>query len=328
MYLSNPTFLRLVFKPIYTMRKPFNNKDAINNINAVQNLLSSIKLANLIEQISGADLQEMVNKCILLRRLDAYTTAWLTHSQDLEKEEPHDGDATSVGEALKSLSIGVNALKQASLVLSQVNFFVKYLPFELKQLNLQENKNGIDQKPETNGKFQTNQNIVRARYQNFGSIQQNAAIQQNLQQENQQNFQQANQPLNQQRTVKVSLFACPLGCQHTVPWGSLANCENFKAMVPQMRKDSVDKLRTTKCCLKKGGKQHEPADCRSPLCKCGKSPPHHHLICPLERVQMTNVEPAYQLIECDQDTAIQHLAMAQMMDEENADQEGVRIPAE
>ena len=114
MYLSNPTFLRLVFKPIYTMRKPFNNKDAINNINTVQNLLSSIKLANLTEQISGADLQEMINKCILLRRLDAYTTAWLTHSQDLEKEEPHDGDVTSVGEALKSLSIGVNALKQAS----------------------------------------------------------------------------------------------------------------------------------------------------------------------------------------------------------------------
>ena len=210
MYLSNPTFLRLVFKPIYTMRKPFNNKDAINNINTVQNLLSSIKLANLTEQISGADLQEMINKCILLRRLDAYTTAWLTHSQDLEKEEPQDGDATSVGEALKTLSIGVNALKQASLVLSQVNFFVKYLPFELKQLNLQENKNGIDQKPENNVKFQTNQNIVRARYQNFGAIQQNAAIQQNLQQENQQTFQQANHPPNQQRTVKVSLFPCPL----------------------------------------------------------------------------------------------------------------------
>merc|ERR1711893_458152 len=47
---------------------------------------------------------------------------------------------------------------------------------------------------------------------------------------------------------------------------SLANCDNFKAMDPQMRKDSVDKLRTTKCCLKKGGKQHDPADCRT-LCK-------------------------------------------------------------
>ena len=88
MYLSNPTFLRLVFKPIYSMRKPFTNKDAINNINMVKNLLSSVKLANLIEQITGSDLQEMLNKCILVRRLDAYTTAWVTHSQDLEKEEP------------------------------------------------------------------------------------------------------------------------------------------------------------------------------------------------------------------------------------------------
>ena len=43
---------------------------------------------------------------------------------------------------------------------------------------------------------------------------------------------------------------------------------------------------------------------------------------------MMNVEPTYQLIECDQDTAIQHLAMAQMMDEENAEQDSVRIPVE
>ena len=89
----------------------------------VQNLLSSVKTANLIEQITGSDFQEMLNKCILLRRLDFYTTAWATHSQDLEKEEPQDDDSISVGEALKSLSIGVNSLKQASLVLSQVNFF-------------------------------------------------------------------------------------------------------------------------------------------------------------------------------------------------------------
>ena len=123
MYLSNPTFLRLVFKPIYSMKKPFTNKDAISNINMVQNLLSSVKLANLIEQITGSDFQEMLNKCILVRRLDFYTTAWATHSQDLEKEEPQDDDSISVGEALKSLSIGVNSLKQASLVLSQVNFF-------------------------------------------------------------------------------------------------------------------------------------------------------------------------------------------------------------
>ena len=43
---------------------------------------------------------------------------------------------------------------------------------------------------------------------------------------------------------------------------------------------------------------------------------------------MTNVEPTFQMIECDQDTAIQHLAMAQMMDEDNAEQDGARIPAE
>ena len=43
---------------------------------------------------------------------------------------------------------------------------------------------------------------------------------------------------------------------------------------------------------------------------------------------MTNVEPTFQMIECDQDTTIQHLAMAQMMDEDNAEQDGVRIPAE
>merc|ERR1711873_156066 len=53
-----------------------------------------------------------------------------------------------------------------------------------------------------------------------------------------------------------------------------------------------------------------------------------HLICPLERVQMTNVEPAFQLIECDQDTAIQQLAMAQMIDDEYADQGGVVNPTE
>ena len=35
-----------------------------------------------------------------------------------------------------------------------------------------------------------------------------------------------------------------------------------------------------------------------------------------------------QMMNVDQDTAIQHLAMAQMMDEENAEQDGVRIPAE
>ena len=43
---------------------------------------------------------------------------------------------------------------------------------------------------------------------------------------------------------------------------------------------------------------------------------------------MMNVEPTFQMIECDQDTAIQHLAMAQMMNEDNAERDDVSIPAE
>ena len=95
-----------------------------------------------------------------------------------------------------------------------------------------------------------------------------------------------------------------------------------------MRKDSVDKLRTTKCCLKKGGKQHEPGDCRTPLCSCGKAPLHHQLICPAERIQMMNIQPTYQMVQCDQDTANQHLAMAEMMSEDNVEQESDGTPAE
>ena len=87
-------------------------------------------------------------------------------------------------------------------------------------------------------------------------------------------------------------------------------------MTPQMRKDSVDKLRTTKCCLKKGGKSHDPSDCRSPLCQCGRSPLHNELICSTGRIKMTNLQPNYQVIECDQQTAEQHIAMAEMMQED------------
>ena len=83
-----------------------------------------------------------------------------------------------------------------------------------------------------------------------------------------------------------------------------------------MRKDTIDKLKATKCCLKKGGKNHEPVDCRSPLCQCGRAPPHNELICPSERIQMTNLQPSYQMIECDQETAEQHMAMAEMMKED------------
>ena len=155
------------------MKKPYNNKEAINNINQIQNILSSVKTANLIEQITGSDYQEMLTKCILLRRLDLYTAAWSKHSQDLEKEEPEEDDTMSVGEALKSLSIGVNSLKQASLIMNQVNFFIKYLNSELKQLNLLETKHGNDQKqPDGNSRSQSSQNVVRPRYQSFGNVQQ------------------------------------------------------------------------------------------------------------------------------------------------------------
>ena len=75
-YLANPGLLRLVLKPIYLMKNPYNNKEAIYNINQVQNILASVRTANLIEQITGTDYQEMVAKCILLRRLDIYTNAW------------------------------------------------------------------------------------------------------------------------------------------------------------------------------------------------------------------------------------------------------------
>ena len=88
MYLANPGFLHLVFRPIYSMKAPYNNRDAIGNINQVQNILASVRTANLIEQITGSDYQEMVAKCILNRRLDIYTNAWSKYAQDQEKEEP------------------------------------------------------------------------------------------------------------------------------------------------------------------------------------------------------------------------------------------------
>ena len=92
----------------------------------------------------------------------------------------------------------------------------------MKQLNLMENKNGNDQKlSDTNGRYPSNQNVTRARYQSFGNVQQNISnpqqslqgyqnFQQGYQQANQQGFQQGNQQSNQQRTVKISLFPCLL----------------------------------------------------------------------------------------------------------------------
>ena len=127
MYLANPGFLRLVFKPIYLMKNPYNNKEAIYNINQVQNILASVRTANLIEQITGSDYQEMVAKCILNRRLDMYTNAWSKYARDQEKEEPEEEDTMSVGDTLRNLSIRVTSLKQATIIVSQVNFFIKHL---------------------------------------------------------------------------------------------------------------------------------------------------------------------------------------------------------
>ena len=69
MYLSNLNFLCLVFKPVYDLKVPFTNRDAIENINKVQNILASVKTAALIEQITGQDFQEMTIKFI-------QTTSW------------------------------------------------------------------------------------------------------------------------------------------------------------------------------------------------------------------------------------------------------------
>ena len=55
MYLANPGFLCLIFRPVYSMKVPYNNKEAIENINQVQNILASVRTADLIEQITGSD---------------------------------------------------------------------------------------------------------------------------------------------------------------------------------------------------------------------------------------------------------------------------------
>ena len=43
----------------------------------MQNILSSVKTASLIDQITGQDFQKVTFKCILIRRIDIYTDAWL-----------------------------------------------------------------------------------------------------------------------------------------------------------------------------------------------------------------------------------------------------------
>ena len=68
------------------------------------------------------------------------------YAQDQEKEEPEEEDTMSVGDALRNLSIRVTSLKQATMIVSKVNFFIKHLKTELEQLNLLETRAGNDQK--------------------------------------------------------------------------------------------------------------------------------------------------------------------------------------
>ena len=51
MYLANPNFLKIAPQPIYGLKSPSTYRDAIDNINYVQNILASVKTASLIEQI-------------------------------------------------------------------------------------------------------------------------------------------------------------------------------------------------------------------------------------------------------------------------------------
>ena len=97
---------------------PYNNRDAIENINFVQNILAFLKTASLIDQITGQDFQEMTRKCV-----DLYTNSWTRYAKAQEVEQLEGEEDTSIGAALKNLSISVTALKQASMTVNQVHFF-------------------------------------------------------------------------------------------------------------------------------------------------------------------------------------------------------------
>ena len=120
---------------------PYTNRDAIENINFVQNILASVKTASLIDRITGQDFQEMTRKCILNRRIDLYTNSWTRYAKAQEVEHPEEDEDTSVGAALKNLSISVTALKQTSLTINQIHFSISYLKDEIKQLNFLESRN-------------------------------------------------------------------------------------------------------------------------------------------------------------------------------------------
>ena len=182
MYLSNPNFLHLVFKPVYDLMVPFTNKEAIENINQIQNILTSVKTEGLIEQITGQEFQEMTIKCILNRRIDLYSDALTKYAKAQEEEEPENDDETSVRAALKNLSVSGTALKKASLTVNQIHFFIGYLKNEIGQLNFLESRGNTDTRQTgTRGRYQGNnqgERQFRPQYQNFNMIEQRGINQQ------------------------------------------------------------------------------------------------------------------------------------------------------
>ena len=76
-----------MFKSIYELSVPINTKYAVKNINTVENMLSSIKSAQLMDQITEQDYEEMTYKYILRQRPDAYTEAWTKFNREQEGAE-------------------------------------------------------------------------------------------------------------------------------------------------------------------------------------------------------------------------------------------------
>ena len=126
----------------------------------------------------------MTAQCILNRSIDLYTDAWTKYAKVQEGERPESEDDTS-------------ALKQASLTVHQIHFFIAYL----EQLNFLESRGNNDNRQTgARGRYQGNQGErqFRTRYQNFNLIEQRGTNQpqQNIgypqQQQGAQNRQQGN----------------------------------------------------------------------------------------------------------------------------------------
>ena len=116
----------------------------------------------------------MTRKCILNRLIDLYTDSWTKYAKAREKP-PEEDDDSSVGAALKNLSLSVTSLKKAALTVNQVHFFITYLLKEIKQLNFLESRGNTDiRQATTRGRFQNNQGDKQfmPRYQAFNLIEQ------------------------------------------------------------------------------------------------------------------------------------------------------------